>query len=55
LNKTKFRSDRNTRTGGKRDMTKKVSMPSPSPAKKSVQRKALQNHELKNIQQEKSG
>lgn len=38
--KTPFRSDRNTRTGGKRDMKKKVSMPSPSPAKKSVARKA---------------
>lgn len=38
--KTRFRSDRNTRTGGKRDMKRKVSMPSPSPAKKSVQQKA---------------
>ena len=38
--KTKFRSDRNTRTGGKRDVKRKVSMPSPSPAKKSVQQKA---------------
>lgn len=38
--KTKFRSDRNTRTGGKRDMKRKVSMPSPSPSKKSVQQKA---------------
>lgn len=37
---TKFRSDRNTRTGGKRDPKRKVSMPSPSPAKKSVQQKA---------------
>lgn len=38
--KTKFRSDRNTRTGGKRDMKRKVSMPSPSPAKKSIQQKS---------------
>lgn len=38
--KTPYRSDRNTRTGGKRDLKKKVSMPSPSPAKKSVQQKA---------------
>ncbi|MFA7659052.1 MAG: TonB family protein [Candidatus Gastranaerophilaceae bacterium] len=38
--KTKFRSDRNTRTGGKRDMKRPVSMPSPSPAKKSMQQKA---------------
>lgn len=38
--KTPYRSDRNTRSGGKRDMKKKVSMPSPSPAKKSVQQKA---------------
>ena len=38
--KTHFRSDRNTRTGGKRDIKRKVSMPSPSPAKKSVQQKA---------------
>lgn len=38
--KTPFRSDRNTRTGGKRDLKRKVSMPSPSPAKKSVQQKA---------------
>lgn len=35
--KTKFRSDRNTRTGGKRDVKKPVSMPSPTPVKKSVQ------------------
>lgn len=38
--KTHFRSDRNTRTGGKRDIKRKVSMPSPSPAKKAVQQKA---------------
>lgn len=38
--KTPYRSDRNTRTGGKRDIKKKVSMPSPSPAKKSVQQKS---------------
>lgn len=40
LHKTNLRSDRNTRSGGKRDMKKKVSMPSPSPAKKSVSQKA---------------
>lgn len=38
--KTPYRSDRNTRTGGKRDPKRKVSMPSPSPAKKSVQQKS---------------
>lgn len=38
--KTQFRSDRNTRTGGKRDPKKKVSMPSPSKVKKSVHQKA---------------
>lgn len=38
--KTRFRSDRNTRTGGIRDKKRPVSMPSPSPAKKSVQQKA---------------
>lgn len=38
--KTQFRSDRNTRTGGHRDPKRKVSMPSPSPAKKSIQQKA---------------
>lgn len=38
--KTRNRSERNTRSGGKRDMKRKVSMPSPSPAKKSVQQKA---------------
>lgn len=38
--KTKFRSDINSRTGGKRDPKRKVSMPSPSPMKKSVQQKA---------------
>lgn len=38
--KTKFRSDRNTRTGGIRDKKRPVSMPSPSPAKKSAQQKS---------------
>lgn len=33
--KTKFRSTKNTRTGGINDPKKKVSMPSPSPSKKS--------------------
>lgn len=41
LNKhTPYRSDKNTRTGGKRDMKRPVSMPSPSPAKKVVQQKS---------------
>lgn len=38
--KTRFRSDKNTRTGGKTDKKRPVSMPSPSPAKKSSQQKA---------------
>ncbi len=38
--KTKFRSDRNTRTGGVRDKKRPVSMPSPSPSRKSVQQKS---------------
>lgn len=38
--KTNLRSDRNTRTGGKRDMKRNVSMPSPSAATKSVQQKS---------------
>lgn len=38
--KTPFRSDRNTRTGGKRDKKRPVVMPSPSPSKKSAQQKA---------------
>lgn len=41
LNKnTRFRSDKNTRTGGKRDPKRKVSMPSPSPRKSSAQQKS---------------
>lgn len=38
--KTKFRSDRNTRTGGKNNPKKKISMPSPSPSKKSSSQKS---------------
>lgn len=38
--KTPYRSDRNTRTGGHHDKNRPVSMPSPSPAKKSVAQKA---------------
>lgn len=38
--KTPYRSDRNTRTGGHRDKKRPVSMPSPSPAKKSVAQKS---------------
>lgn len=38
--KTQFRSDKNTRTGGKRDPKRKISMPSPSAAKKSIQQKS---------------
>lgn len=40
LHKTPYRSDRNTRTGGHRDKKRPVSMPSPSPARKSVQQKS---------------
>lgn len=39
LHKTNYRADRNTRTGGIRDKKRPVSMPSPTPAKKSVQQK----------------
>ena len=38
--KTPYRSERNTRTGGHTDKRRPVSMPSPSPAKKSTQRAA---------------
>lgn len=51
--KTKFRSDKNTRTGGKRDPKKKVSMPSPSPTKKSVQQKAAPGPKAKRPAQKK--
>ena len=37
---TKYRSDKNSRTGGETDPTRKVSMPSPAPGQKSVQQKA---------------
>lgn len=40
LHKTRFRSERNTRTGGHRDKRRPVSMPSPSPAKRSTQHKS---------------
>lgn len=40
LHKTNYRADRNSRTGGIRDKKRPVSMPSPSPSKKSVQQKA---------------
>lgn len=40
LHKTPYRSDRNTRTGGHRDKKRPVSMPSPSPTRKSVQQKS---------------
>lgn len=42
--KTHFRSDMNSRTGGKNDPKRKVSMPSPSPMKKSVAQKASPSH-----------
>lgn len=38
--KTKFRSEKNTRTGGINNPKKKVSMPSPSPAKKAAPKKS---------------
>lgn len=42
--KTHFRSEHNTRTGGHRDKRRPVSMPSPSPTKKSVQQKSAPSH-----------
>lgn len=48
--KTKFRSDRNTRTGGHRDKKRPVSMPSPSPARKSVQQKAAPGPKVPKVQ-----
>lgn len=42
--KTPYRSDKNTRTGGKRDPKRAVSMPSPTPAKKSVAQKQSSAH-----------
>jgi TonB family protein len=51
--KTPFRSDRNTRTGGKTDPKRKVSMPSPSPAKKSVQQKSSPGPKAPNKQTNK--
>ncbi len=53
LNKTNLRSDRNTRTGGKRDMKRKVSMPSPSPAKKSVAQKTVTGPKIQKITPQK--
>lgn len=44
LHKTRFRSEKNTRTGGHRDKRRPVSMPSPSPAKKSPAHKSTQSH-----------
>lgn len=38
--KTRYRSDINSRTGGKNDPKRKVSMPSPSASRKSVQQKS---------------
>lgn len=45
--KTKFRSDKNTRTGGKRDPKRKVSMPSPTAAKKSIQQRSTPGPKVK--------
>ena len=44
---TRNRSDMNSRTGGKNDPKKKVSMPSPSPTKKSIQQKAVKSQPAK--------
>lgn len=41
--KTKFRSDMNSRAGGKHDPKRKVSMPSPAPKKKSQSAQTLDN------------
>ena len=54
LHKTPYRSDRNTRTGGHRDKKRPVSMPSPSPAKKSVQQKATPGPKAKPTPQRKA-
>lgn len=51
--KTKFRSDKNTRTGGHRDPKKKVSMPSPTPSKKVVQQKSTPGPKAKKPAQQK--
>lgn len=54
LNKnTKLRSDRNTRTGGKTDPKKKVSMPSPSTVKKVVEKKATPGPKAPKVVQKK--
>ncbi|HNW25647.1 MAG TPA: TonB family protein [Candidatus Gastranaerophilaceae bacterium] len=45
--KTPYRADRNSRTGGKRDPKKKVSMPSPSPTKKAVQQQSRSSQSAK--------
>lgn len=50
--KTKFRSEKNTRTGGKKDPKKKVSMPSPTKAKKSVQQKSTPGPQVKKVVQQ---
>lgn len=44
LHKTRFRSEKNTRTGGHTDKRRPVSMPSPSPARKSPQHKSTTAH-----------
>lgn len=44
LHKTRFRSEKNTRTGGHHDKRRPVSMPSPSPAKKSPAHKSSAGH-----------
>lgn len=46
--KTRYRSDMNSRTGGKNNPKQKVSMPSPAPAKKVVQRKSSPGPKVKN-------
>lgn len=45
--KTPYRADINSRTGGVRDPKKKVSMPSPSPAKKAVQQQSKSGQNAK--------
>lgn len=51
--KTKFRSERNTRTGGHHDKRRPVSMPSPSPAKKSVQHKSTPGPKAPQVKSQK--
>lgn len=52
--KTPYRADINSRTGGKRDPKRKVSMPSPSPAKSVAQQKSTSGPKAKKTPQKKA-